>query len=323
MVDTPTSEVPVKKTCLTYLGVLVLLSCAMTAVLFFNFPAPPPGRLEETPFVVRLQASVAGGAASGLFLTMAIGALSGIVLKARERRLVAASVAGAPLTDGTKVAACGVLVADGPLLVAPFSGTRCVTYHYRITHNTGGKSSTTVTSCWGYALTPCHIETVGGSVRILGYTDFAFAPTRLSGPEMIARARAYFSATTFVTIGLGAIQSSYRALKEVLADDDGTIKTDFGPPPTDLEDPAYSFEEQLALDHEKVCAFGKYAAARGGLVPEPGSVEVFPVALRRGGADEVRRALLIGAFGHLAGALLLAAIAAAAVFGFFKLAADL
>jgi len=208
-----------------------------------------------------------------------------------------------PSADGARVAACGPLVADGPLLAAPMTGRPCVTYKYEVTTRSSQRRLSV--TCDGYALTPCHVDTPGGSIRILGYTDFRFSPETPSGPDAESRMRGYLAGTTLTPHGLTA----GRAFLAMLADEDGAIRADFGTSPA-LD--AAGFIEYAVADREEVCAFGTYSADRGGLVPGPGSVDAYPVSLRRGSAARIRRSFLTGAAGYLGLAAFLAALGAVA-----------
>jgi predicted MFS family arabinose efflux permease len=120
-----------------------------------------------------------------------------VTRRLREVSLLGASAAGATPLDGRPVAACGTLVADGPLLTAPFSGLPCAIYQYEIV---APQQKSSFTVCSGYALTPCHVETGAGSVRVLAYVDLAFRRQSLEGAEM--RGRALGSIGTVVAVGL-------------------------------------------------------------------------------------------------------------------------
>jgi hypothetical protein len=149
------------------------------------------------------------------------------------------------------------------------------------------------------------VDTPGGSIRILGYTDFRFSPETPSGTDAKSRMREYLAGTTLTPHGL----SASRAFLAMLVDEDGAIRADFGIVP-DLD--AGGFTEHAVADREEVCAFGTYSAQRGGLVPRPGSVDAYPVSLRRGSAARIRRSLLTGAAGYLGLAAFLAALGAVA-----------
>jgi hypothetical protein len=312
-----------KKTCLLYISVFLGFAVCLTAVLAALWPPRPDTTPPRPPLGMRLGGASPGAFLAAAFLTLAFAAADSVRMRNADSALLARSLAGERPEDGREIAAAGTLVADGPALTAPFSGAACVAYHYAIKYTSTGKSSMTTTSCWGYALTPSHVETAAGFVRLLAYTDFDFPATRMRGPEMLERARRHFATSQFVTIGLGAIGSAWKALGAVLADDDGAIRTDFGPPPQDLENPRLTFEEQAVADREPVCAFGTYSAARGGLVPVPGTRDVYPARLARGSGVELRRKLLWSVVGQSLLALVFAGAAAGTAYGFLRLARTL
>ena len=310
-----------KKTCLLYVSVFLGFAVCLTALLAALWPSRPDTQPPRPPLAFRLTGAAPGALFAAGFLTLAFAAADSFRMKLAERARVARSVAGERPEDGRKIAAAGTLVMDGPALMAPFGGTPCAAYHYRIERVTRGKSSTTMTSCWGYALTPSHVETPAGLVRLLAFTDFDFPATQMTGAGMLERARRYFATTQFTTIGLGAIASAWRELGGVLADDDGAIKTDFGPPPADLEDPSLIFQEQVLCDREAICAFGTYSAARGGLVPVPGTREVFSVRVAKGTGTEVHRKLVWTVVGQGVLALVFAGVGAGIVFALVRFGA--
>jgi len=302
-----------KRSCLVLVGAFLAITGVVLAAQRFYPPVRAPG-------VPPPRNGEIAGVISGLFLWIAVGSLSGVLLRLRQGKLLAASLAGVPPRDGAKVAACGVLVADGPLLAAPLSGTPCVTYDYQISHRTRSGSSSGPAIIWhGHGLTPSHVETAAGAVRILGCTGFSLGPTSLKGPEVVARATKFCAETTFAASHWTSIRASLQNRKELLADDDGAIKADFGAPATRRVDAEDMFEEHVARDQEEVCAFGRYSAERGGLVPDPSAVEGFPVILWTGDASRVRRKIALGAIGHLVGALATAAAGAGVLWAWYTL----
>lgn len=286
------------KGCVVFLGVFALSAVIVGIATYLGLPR------EAAEF--RVPAAVATGLGGGFFVALAAAFLSEFVQRARELRMLQASVSGVTPQDGARVAACGVVVADGPLLVAPLSGVLVAIYKYEIRARQQ-KGSTEV--CSGYGLTPCHLETPAGYVRLLGYADLAFTPRLLEGPEMWERARAYLASAPITPIGVGAAKE----FLGTLVDDDGAIRSDTGVVPDDLANPRLSFLEHVVTDRESVCAFGRYSAERGGLVPDPASIDPYPVRLRRGDATAIRRSLLRSAAGYLAGAALMASLAAGVV----------
>jgi hypothetical protein len=143
--------------------------------------------------------------------------------------------------------------------------------------------------------------------------------TYLKGPAVVARATRYCAETTFAAFRLTSMRATLRNIKELLADDDGAIKADFGTAATGLDAAGHFFAEHVALDREEVCAFGRYSAERGGLVPDPDSGEEFPVMMWTGSASRIRRKMLLAATGALAGTLALAAIGAGVLWAWYTL----
>ena len=286
---------PLARGCLTGLGLWALSALVVGLAAYLLMPEGGDGSFGKV--------AVYAGLGGGLLLALALGSLWEAVRRIHEVRLLRESVAGAPPADGARIAASGVLVADGPTAEAPFSGTRSAIYSYEVKARQQ-KSDTEV--CSGYFLTPCHVETPAGRVRILGYAELAFTPARIEGPEAVARARAYFTAATVTPTGMGAL----REFTSMLADDDGAIRSDTGAVPHELDDPKLYFVERAVADGEHVCAFGRYSAERGGLVPNPASADPYAVRLRKGGEAEVLRSLWRAAAGQVAGTLLLAALTA-------------
>ncbi len=295
----PASPVGAFKGCFTFLGVFALSALVMATVTYVRFPKPE--------MVVRVPAAAIAGVSSGFFLTFAVAFLWEVARRFRELRLLRASVAGVPRADGTRVAACGVLAADGPLLDAPLSGTRAAIYKYEIIVRHQQSSSTE--ACSGYGLTPCHIATAAGDVRILAYADLAFRPTALEGPETRARIQAHLASASVTPTGVGAA----REFLDTLADDDGAIRSDIGSVPDVLGNPRLLFHEYAVADGDSVCAFGRYSAERGGLVPGPASVDPYPVRLRRGDAAAIGPSLVASAVGYSAGTVAMTALAVGAI----------
>ena len=289
---------PLARGCLTFLGLFAASALGVGIAAYLFIPAGAAATLGNV--------AVYAGLIGGFFLALGLLSLWEAVRRVREVGLLRESVAGAPPADGARIAACGVLVADGAQAEAPFSGSRSAIYSYEVKARQQ-KSDTQIGS--GYFLTPCHVETTAGPVRILGYAEMAFTPARLEGPEAAARAQAYFASASVTPIGVGALNE----FNAMFVDDDGAIKSDSGAVLKDLNSPKIYFLEHAVADRENVCAFGYYSAERGGLVPAPAGMDPYPVRLRRGGAAEVRRSLLRAAAGQLVGALFLAALAGGAV----------
>ena len=67
----------------------------------------------------------------------------------------------------------------------------------------------------------------------------------------------------FVPKGIGSARTLYREENALRAGDDGSIKADFGAPPTRLDDD-YRFVGHVALDREELCPSGSNRAPGAG-----------------------------------------------------------
>ena len=294
----PASRVGAFKGCFVFLGVFALSAVIMAVITYIRFPEPEG--------VSRGAAAAAAGVSSAFFLTFAAAFLWEVARRFQELRLLRASVAGVTPVDGTRVAAYGVLVADGPLLEAPLSGTRAAIYKYEILVRHEKSSSE---ACSGYGLTPCHITTAAGSVRMLGYVEPAFLPAVLEGPETRARAQAYLASAAITPTGLGAAKE----FLDTLLDDDGAIRSDTGSVPDVMGNPRLVFREHAVTDGDNVCAFGNYSVERAGLVPDSAIADPYPIRLRRGDAAAIGRALALSALGYSVGAVAMTGLAVGAI----------
>jgi hypothetical protein len=283
------SGVPAFKGCLTLLGVFALSALAFGIATYIRFP--------KTEGVSREGAAGFTAFGCAFFVTFAIAFLWEAVRRVQEMAMLRASVAGVPPADGARVAAYGTVVADGPLLEAPMSGARSAIYKYEVI--APRQKSSDWVACSGYGLTPCHIETAAGPVRILGYAEFAFPANTLEGPEARARTQAYLASTAVTPLGVGAAKEFF----DTLADDDGAIKSDAGCAVDVVANPRLRLQEHAVADGDTVCAFGRYSSEHGGLVPDPASTDPYPVRLRRGDAPAVSRSLVRSTIGYSVGVL--------------------
>jgi hypothetical protein len=311
-------DAAMKRACLGYAAFFLLAAVLGGAVLVWLLPPSPPGN--ETPLIAKLVWAQVAGMGWSFFVTVAAGVLKDTGVRLRDRARLAAGFATTLPREGEKIVACGALVADGPLLTAPFSATPCAIYWYQVKHTSGGSHSTDVIDAWGYALTPSRVESSWGAVRLASYTELDFPPSVLSDPAAKARARAYLNGTALVPIGLGALGESIAAVGTLMADEDGSVRGDFGALPPKLEEARYSLCEKVVVDGARVCAFGHYAEDRRALLPDPSSRTLDPVMIVKGTAELVRRRLLVQAIANACFAAVLLGIAGAIVWAFFHYA---
>lgn len=304
-----------KRTCLGYLLFFAAVGGVCGIALAFFLPPFAPGH--EAPFVAKLALALACGFVVSALVTLAAAILKDTWQRVRDRAALADRLLTMLPTDGERVVACGTLVATGPLLTAPCTGTSCASYWYQVKHSSSGSRSSDVIDAWGYALTPSSIETAWGAVRLLSYTEFDFPTAPMTDAPSRLRAAEYFATTPLVPLGLDSLGGSIAAVKALMADDDGAVRGDFGGVGANFQEGPYRLYEKVVLDREPVCAFGIWAADRSGLLPDPTSAVFFPVHLQKGTPGEVRRTLLSGIIGNACAAAVLLALAALAVWAFF------
>jgi len=305
-----------KRTCLGYLLFFAAVGLVCGILLALLLPPFAPGH--EAPFVAKLALALACGFVVSALLTLAASILKDTLQRMRDRARLADRLVTMLPADGERVVACGTLVAIGPLLTAPFTGTTCASYWYQVKHTSSGSRSSDVIDAWGYALTPSSIETAWGAVRLLSYTEFDFPTAPMTDGPPRLRAAEYFATTPLVPLGLDSLGTSIAAVKALMADDDGAVRGDFGGVPADFREGSYRLYEKVVFDRDPVCAFGTWAADRTGLLPDPTSAVFFPVHLQKGTPGEVRRSLLSGSVGNACAAAVLLALAALAVWAFFS-----
>jgi len=304
-----------KRSCLVYLGFFLGIGILAGLALLSTIPPPPPGFSAPIPMKIGLALGVSF-AASGL-LTIALFGMKDSIQRLSDRARLGMKHMAIP-PDGERIVAFGTVVADGPLLKSPFTGTDCVCYSYEVRCTSRGSSRTDVLCAWGYALTPSHVETPYREVRLLSYTDIDEKPPQLTDPAVRQRAAAYFAATQLEPTGYGAPNLGIAAVKQLHSDRDGNIKGDFGPLPSDFLEGDYRLYEKVIVNHEQITAIGIWDSKIGGVMAEPGAEILAPVVIRRGPVEIARRTLLRQAVTSAIFALVPAAIAVAIVWWFSR-----
>ncbi len=304
-----------KRSCLVYLGIFVGAGILAGIGLVLTIPPAPPGF--SAPFVMKLGSALGVGFAASGLLTVALFGLRDTMQRLSDRACLGMTRMTIPL-DGERIVAFGTVAADGPLLESPFTGTRCACYSYEVRCTTRGRSSTDVLCAWGYALTPSHVETPWGSVRLLSYTNIDECPPQLVDPAVRRKAAAYFAATQLEPTGYGAPGLGIAAVKQLHSDQDGSIKGDFGPLPSDFLEGDYRLYEKIVVNREPITAIGTWDSKLGGVKAEPGAEILAPVVIRRGPVEKARRTLLRQAIISAIFAFVPFAIAAAIVWWFFR-----
>lgn len=277
-----------KRACLLSLAVFAAIYAAYALFLWPRVEAPGP------PLLALFGA---------LGTAMLAGSLSEIWSSRRDRAALDREARLVPLRDGELEAASGPVLPLGAPLSAPFSGRECVAYEYEVSRSTAaGGDAPGGMEASGVALTPCVVRSPRGDVALLGWSLLdAFQKGKGKSAEDRSRAAAYFDGLAPSQVEKLGPADVLSVLKDLLADDDGTVRKDWrtGKGPLPLEGATLS--ERVVAAGETVTALGIYSASRGGFVPPregsltlnrllPGSGEAFRVQL----ALDSRKKLAVG-----------------------------
>lgn len=299
------------RSCLVYLAIFLALGIAGAFALANQAPPPPHG-YPALPLPQALLLAARGSFPIAAFVVLALFGLRDTAQRLRDRaRLAEGSIA--PPADGARTIVAGELVADGPLLHSPFTGTPCACYAYEVRCTTKGRGKnppTDVLVAWGCALTPSHIASPAGAVRLLSCPNIEESPPAMEDQTVRRTAAAYFARTTLIPTGMGAAGLGYGEVLKLHADSDGQIKGDFGPLPDDFAGGEYRLYEKILADREPVAATGTWSSRLGGLTHQPGHEILGAIVVRKGPPEKAQRTLLKQAIGGAIAALVLLGIGA-------------
>jgi hypothetical protein len=263
--------------------VLVVWGALLALYLwFFTGTFEPPGNL------------FAAGLGS-LFAAIGLGAAWQLVYARRDRKAFRrAERRDAPI-HGRLTVVAGRIRALGFPLTSPIAGRQCVAYDYEVTARRQprkGQAESSRADLAGIALTPCVIEAEHTSVRLLGFPLLdEFPRHQHQGADVIARIRAYASATRFDQMRGAAAFRLVNELDDALADADGAVRKDFRLTEGDIPYAQRQLRERIVEVDQKVCAMGFYDAERRALVPRG----AMPNRLWPGTLGAVRKQVLTAA----------------------------
>ena len=204
--------------------------------------------------------AVAIGFLGGTFAALLVGSAWGLVTGGDDLSAVRRALRGEPPQDGRLEAATGAVRALGAVLEAPFTGQECVAYEYNVKNRGEGRSDFT-----GVALVPCAIDTARGPVKILGWSLLDQFPKALKENIDRDRGLAYLRSAKFELLGLS---NAFSFLKDLIADQDGTIRKDMriadGEPILEKR----RIEERVVPVGSTVTILGTWSEARRGFAPE-------------------------------------------------------
>jgi hypothetical protein len=257
---------------------------------------------------------------AGFFMAVVIGAFrTALAAMGDARRVRQAIEPGGFMAqepaDGATVAVAGTIRPLGEALLTPFSRRRAVLYSFEVEHENPAMRDEMrqVKDYSGFALTPSVIDSMHGAVKLLCYPQLeGVGKEVITAPDAIANAQEYIANTQWTDMKLNPA-AIYREVKDMLTDDDGSVRKDWrmGEPP-DLE--RTTLQEQLVPPGAQVFAIGKWSAANRGLIPDAG----VPARLVVGDARHVLASLRSKITGNLFGAILFGVVVNAALFFIVK-----
>ena len=209
------------------------------------------------------------------------------------------------LRDGKKTVISGYIEARDEFLNAPFSGTKCVGYRYKVTHHS--RHTNMKTSEWtdyeGYALVPSIVRGPMRTVNILAAPDkdlFEEVPAReITSYEEWERAEEFLNTTDFGEKPAGPLADT---LTRLIDNQPGNFREDkqVQEPPKNLldykpkkgnallEEGQRMLTEAVVQERDKVLLAGVYSAEQNGIVPDPDSI-MRPFRIVYGGEEPLRR----------------------------------
>jgi len=257
---------------------------------------------------------------AGFFMAVVIGAFRTALAAMGDARRVRQAIEpggfmGQEPADGATVAVAGTIRPLGEALLAPFSRRRAVLYSFEVEHENPAMRDEMrqVKDYSGFALTPSVIDSMHGAVKLLCYPQLeGVGKEVITAPDAIANAQEYIANTQWIDMKLNPA-AIYREVKDMLTDDDGSVRKDWrmGEPP-DLE--RTTLQEEVVPPGAQVFAIGKWSAANRGLIPDAG----VPARLVVGDARHVLASLRSKVTGNLFGAILFGVVVNAALFFIVK-----
>ncbi|MDL2718639.1 MAG: hypothetical protein PT977_12880, partial [Acidobacteriota bacterium] len=199
------------------------------------------------------------GVLGGTCAAMLFGSVWGLVTGGDDRGALRRALNGEAPRDGRLEAATGAVRALGAALEAPFTGQECVAYEYNVKNPGEGRSDFT-----GVALVPCAIDTARGPVKILGWSLLDQFPKALKEDVDRTRGLAYLRSATFETL---ALTNAFSFLKDLIADQDGTLRKDMRIADSEPDLEKKRIEERVVPVGSTVTILGIWSEAQRGFAP--------------------------------------------------------
>jgi hypothetical protein len=279
------------RSCLRMLLVYAALGTAIGVAVYHRFPQLAP--------------AIWAGVIAGFFAWLTFAYLWAIPTHLRDWWRMRS---GAPPRDGKRVAVIGTIHAAHSSLHAPFSKTSCVAYQYKVVSFKGQNPNTDFE---GFAMTPSYVRTENGQVKILAYPELDVPEEPVRGPESKENAREFIDSTSFMAVRKEGLKAMTAELKQLLADDDGSMRYDHRMDPVAESLDHCRLTERVIRAGDTVCILGRYSEEKRAIVPDSGAV-VHAATIRTGTPGSFRRGMLRKAIGSAFGVVVCAGLVTAA-----------
>jgi hypothetical protein len=206
---------------------------------------------------------------------MIVGNIHGVLLALRQKK--ASNKTRSEWRDGELLVVSGRIQSTRSPLSAPFSGTSAAILEYKIsTKSYSNDSNTKIDHFSGFMMTPCAVQTLQGTVNLVGFPLLAKVPSTTCWDESnFKNAAEFLKRTKFEEKHSNPI-TMLKQMNEVLKDSDGDVQSHFvtanhsfetqlGSIQTimdELQDRGVQLEETLIPNGAEVTASGTYRAAR-------------------------------------------------------------
>ncbi|MBK5258975.1 MAG: hypothetical protein JJE51_05230 [Thermoanaerobaculia bacterium] len=282
MNDKPSPGGKILKGCIP---LLALFGAVAVAVYLIVPSRVPPG--------FRVAASVAAAVFISLglssFWSLARGFGSGEKSRAA---LVRRAATGETPDDNEPILATGTVRSLSRPLVAPISGTECVSYIYNMFYWTldSRRRRIKVPVYWGYASQPFAVDTASSRRTVRAMPQMKHSAEEFPGSAAVERADAIIRSETFEEVDpnpVATVGTVFAAVNEMFTDEDGFTSRHWKRKGDERGAGELKLEETVLPAGATASVLGTWSAARGAIVPDLGSSGHIGVNATTGPADEL------------------------------------
>jgi hypothetical protein len=281
----PQSDLPASTAlvpgCLT-----VIAACAVVGIAVLQVMPTAPSGSPMPPRLFAAAIGLFGGLGLQSFYHLARGFGRG---KNSRAAILARAGRNTPPVNGEPIIATGVIRADRPL-TSPLGGVPCVAYDYRMytLRGVSSKGPNQVPVYWGYAAQPFAIDAPSISYPVASVPLPPDTATKLSGDDVLKRARSYVRSTGWETIEFGMLGTLDTVFQRVGDDTRSGTRRDFALANEDAPDVAALILEETVLPvGATASAFGRWSTRLGAIIAPEGLPNTSHVIVALGGPEQL------------------------------------